>query len=118
MCDKSLAIRQKMGVKRGELVKIVFNGQEVVLQQGTMITGRNRLSEETGIKPSTIYKKLVLFKKLGFCNIFKELEADPVPGKLSDNAGSNRTGILTGILDESVNVLELTLFQNGDHLRI
>lgn len=49
--------------------RFVFNDKEETLVRGQMITGRKKIVEKTGIKESTVYKKLKLLEKLGFCNI-------------------------------------------------
>jgi len=49
--------------------KIVFNGEEMTVEKGQIIIGRNSLSEKTGIKPSSVRNKLLLLKKLGFLDI-------------------------------------------------
>ncbi len=46
-----------------------FNKKNIVIQRGQMICGRFTLSQETGIKPSTIRNKLALLKNIGFLDI-------------------------------------------------
>jgi hypothetical protein len=43
--------------------KIIWNGKEVELQPGQLLTGRIKLSDETGIPQSTVEKILVFFEK-------------------------------------------------------
>lgn len=49
--------------------KIVFNGENIVIERGQVLTGRNTISSKTGIKPSTVRNKLVLLKNVGFLDI-------------------------------------------------
>ena len=49
--------------------RFVFNNKEVTIKRGQMITGRNKLSEETGMTSSMIHRKLTLFKNVGFITV-------------------------------------------------
>ncbi len=44
-------------------IEYLWNGQTIVLESGQFITGRKTLSEETGIKESTIERALSYFEK-------------------------------------------------------
>ena len=46
--------------------KVIFNKQEIIIERGQLITGRNQISDSLRISPSTIRNKLFLLKKLGF----------------------------------------------------
>lgn len=45
--------------------EFLWNGQTQLTKRGQFLTGRNKLSEETGIKPSTIEDILTFFEKDG-----------------------------------------------------
>jgi hypothetical protein len=45
--------------------EVYFRGEKISLKRGEMITGRNRIALETGIKPDTIYRKIIALQKLG-----------------------------------------------------
>ena len=47
----------------------VFNRKEQTLERGQHLTGRKKLSEQTGINASTITHKLEILKNIGFLNI-------------------------------------------------
>ena len=49
--------------------KILFKDEEIILKRGSLMTGRQVLSQETGIHESSIYRKLKVLKKVGFLNI-------------------------------------------------
>lgn len=49
-----------------ETKHIVFNQQPITIERGQCICGRSTLSEETGMKPSTIRNKLEKLRKTGF----------------------------------------------------
>ena len=49
--------------------KFLFNGKEETLSRGQLISGRLTLADETGIPPSTVYRKLELFRNIGFLDI-------------------------------------------------
>lgn len=49
--------------------RFLWNGKEEILKRGQLITGRFALAEQTGINPSTLYKKLKILENLGICNI-------------------------------------------------
>lgn len=46
-------------------IEYYWNGQTIMLQSGQLITGRKTLSDETGIKESTIERALSYFEKEG-----------------------------------------------------
>ena len=48
---------------------ITFDGQEIIIRRGEHLTGRKKLSEETGIKQSTLRNKLKLLEKTRFLDI-------------------------------------------------
>ncbi len=47
---------------------IIFNNEEITIKRGSLITGRQALSRETGIHESTVYRKLKVLEKVGFSN--------------------------------------------------
>ena len=49
-------------------VDIIFNNEAITIKRGSLITGRQALSRETGIHESTIYRKLKVLEKVGFSN--------------------------------------------------
>jgi len=49
--------------------KMVFNGDEIIIKRGQVLTGRYKLAQETGIGISTIRRKLKLLQKIGFLTI-------------------------------------------------
>ena len=49
--------------------QITFNGQVMTIQRGQHLAGRKKLSEETGIKQSTVRNKLKLLEKTRFLDI-------------------------------------------------
>lgn len=49
--------------------KFLFNGKEVTVKRGQLITGRKQISAETGISESTVKRRLKLFEKLGILTI-------------------------------------------------
>lgn len=52
-----------------EQTRFLWNGQEMVLERGQLLTGRFALSELTGIAPGTIYDNLRLLEKLGMISV-------------------------------------------------
>jgi hypothetical protein len=49
--------------------RIIFNGQEIEIKRGQAIVGRHIIASETGIAEGTVYDKLKILEKCGFCNI-------------------------------------------------
>ena len=49
--------------------KMIFNGELVVVERGQLLTGRNTLSLDSGISPSTVWRKLQLLKNIEFLDI-------------------------------------------------
>lgn len=49
--------------------KFIFNNEEILVKRGQCIVGRKILSQETGMPEGTVYDKLKILEKVGFCNI-------------------------------------------------
>ena len=49
--------------------KIIFNGQETVIEKGQFVTGRDVLSKDLKKKPITTYKRLKILENLQILNI-------------------------------------------------
>lgn len=51
--------------------KFIFDGKELIIKRGQLVSGRNKISEDTGINPSSVYVKMKLLssEKINFINI-------------------------------------------------
>lgn len=49
--------------------KTVFNGEEIIIKRGQVLTGRHKLAKDLGITPSTVWRKCELLRKVGFLDI-------------------------------------------------
>lgn len=47
----------------------LFDGKQIIIERGQLMSGRFTLSEETGIKPSTIRNKIALLRNAHFLDI-------------------------------------------------
>ena len=46
-----------------------FNGEDIHIRRGSVITGRHQLSTATGLKPSTVNVKMRLLERVGFISV-------------------------------------------------
>lgn len=49
--------------------RFIFNEKEIAVKRGQLVTGRKKISAETGISESTVKRRLKLFEKLGILTI-------------------------------------------------
>lgn len=49
--------------------KILFNGQNITIKRGEVVTGRNQLSDKTGINPNSLKDYLKILKNLEIITI-------------------------------------------------
>lgn len=52
-----------------EQCRIIFNSQEMVIDRGQFITGRDSLAKDLNQNGNTCYKRLKVLENLGICNI-------------------------------------------------
>lgn len=49
--------------------KTIFNGEEITIKRGQLITGRDRIADLLGLNSSLVYRKLKILKNIDFSNI-------------------------------------------------